>query len=66
MQNPKLVTAIGKLAIAGEQAGLTLEQMIQLLNNGLRVETLLELITWRLTEVRNPVTPRCGSARWIV
>jgi hypothetical protein len=54
MERTRLVTAIGKLAIAGEQAGLSVEQMIQLLNDGLTVETLLELISWRLGEVRNP------------
>lgn len=40
--------AIGKLAVAGEKAGFTIEQMIDLLNSGLAVETLLELIAWRL------------------
>ncbi len=42
------VAAINRLAVAGEQAGFTLEQMIQLLDSGLSVEMLLELITWRL------------------
>lgn len=65
MQNPKLVTAIAKLAVAGEQAGLSIEQMIQLLNDGLWVDTLVELIMWRLTEVRNPMTPPFRSARWV-
>ena len=65
MQNPKLVAAIGKLAIAGEQAGLSIEQMIQMLNDGLRVETLVDLITWRLTELPNPIAPAFGSCRWI-
>ena len=65
MQNPKLVAAIGKLAIAGEQAGLSIEQMIQLLNDGLKVETLVDLITWRLMEVPNPVAPPFASSRWI-
>jgi hypothetical protein len=65
MQNPKLVTAIGKLAIAGEQAGLSIEHMIQLLNDGLKVETLVDLITWRLADVPNPVTPPSRSAPWI-
>ena len=65
MQNPKLVTAIAKLAVAGEQAGLSIEQMIQLLDDGLRVETLVDLITWRLMEVPNPVAPPFRSARWI-
>jgi len=48
MENPSLVLAISKLAIAGEQAGFTLEQMIKLLDDGLSVTTLLELIAWRL------------------
>ena len=48
MQNPSLVLAISKLAAAGEQAGLTLEQMIDLLDHGIEVETLLELICLRL------------------
>lgn len=61
MQNTKLMTAIGKLAVAGEQAGLSVEQMIQLLDDGLAVETLLDLITWRLTQVREPITAPCTS-----
>jgi len=48
MESPSLVLAISKLAVAGEQAGFTLEQMIELLNDGLTVATLLELIAWRL------------------
>jgi len=48
MESPSLVLAISKLAVAGEQAGFTLEQMIDLLNEGLSVETLLELIALRL------------------
>ena len=42
------VNAIRKLAIAGEQAGFTLDQMIQLLNSGMSVVTLLDLIALRL------------------
>lgn len=48
MENPSLVLAISKLAVAGEQAGFTLEQMIEMLDDGLSVATLLELIAWRL------------------
>jgi hypothetical protein len=48
MEQPSLLVAISKLAAAGEQAGFTLEQMIDLLDNGLGVDTLLELICWRL------------------
>lgn len=66
MEKPSLLTAGGKLAIAGEQAGFSIEQMIELLNEGLSVETLLDLISWRLQEVR-PATasPACSSG-WIV
>jgi len=46
------VAAINKLAVAGEQAGFSLEQMIELLDSGLAVETLLELIAWRLRPCR--------------
>jgi hypothetical protein len=48
MATPSLVRAIGKLAAAGERAGFTLEEMIQLLDSGVSVATLLELITQRL------------------
>ena len=51
MESPSLVLAISKLAAAGEQAGFTLEQMIELLNLGLGVDALLELICWRLHAV---------------
>lgn len=55
---------MGKLAVAGEQAGFSVEQMIQLLNRGLTVETLLDLISWRC-QIPNPVTPP-PSAHWVV
>lgn len=42
--------AVGKLAIAGERAGFTLEQMIRILNAGFTVEDLLDLIESRLQE----------------
>jgi hypothetical protein len=44
MYRPHLHSAINKLVIAGEQAGFSLEQMIQLLDDGLSVENLLDLI----------------------
>ena len=52
-----------KLALAGEQAGFSLEDMISLLNAGLTVEKLLDLIERRLTAVE-PMKP-C-SARWVM
>jgi hypothetical protein len=66
MEKPLLVTAVGKLAIAGEQAGFSVEQMIELLDNGLSVETLLDLISWRLQDATKPMTqPHCSSG-WVV
>jgi hypothetical protein len=55
MARASLMIAIGKLAIAGEQAGFTIEQMIDLLNSGLPVETLLQLIAWRLEDSKSPL-----------
>ena len=46
--SPSGVNAVWKLANAGERAGLSLEQMIELLNSGMSVVALLDLITWRL------------------
>jgi hypothetical protein len=47
-QNPVLVQAIRKLALAGEQTGLSIEEIIELLRTGVSVETLLNLICLRL------------------
>jgi hypothetical protein len=48
MESQLQVNTIRKLAVAGEQAGFTLGQIIELLNSGLSVVALLDLITWRL------------------
>jgi len=63
MQRPPTAQTVSKLAMAGEQAGFSLEQMIQMLNAGITVESLLELIEWRLREP-DPSPPR--SSRWIM
>jgi hypothetical protein len=62
MEKHTLVSGIAKLAMAGEQAGFTVEQMIQLLNAGLGVDALMDLIAWRLEQPKPcaPV-PRAGS-----
>jgi hypothetical protein len=62
MENPSLQTAINKLAIFGERAGFSVEQMIQILNSGVSVETLLQLIASNL-EMKKPAAP---SSRWIM
>lgn len=41
-------SAVDKLAIAGERAGFSVEQLIRLLNAGMTVEALLDLIAMRL------------------
>jgi hypothetical protein len=60
-----LKIAIYKLAIAGEQAGFTVEQMIHLLNHGLAVETLLDLIVWRFEFNAKPLISSCSSSDWV-
>jgi hypothetical protein len=60
-----LVSGIAKLATAGQRAGFTIEQMIGFLNAGLEVESLMDLIAWRL-EQSKPLAPIASSSRWIV
>ena len=62
MKGPSLEIAIAKLATAGEQAGLTVEQMIELLNQGLTVLALIDLIQWRLSlhGTCGPVSSHCA------
>lgn len=64
MATLSLQNSIAKLAIAGKQAGFTVEQMIGLLNAGITVESLLGLIEWRLgTGVPEKET---RSSRWVM
>jgi len=56
------MTAIAKLVVAGEQAGFTVEQMIQLLETGASVEVLLDLIELRLF----PDVATLRSSRWVM
>ena len=65
MATPSLTKAIGKLAVAGEQAGLSVDRMIEMLNSGVSVETLLELIVWRLG-VLQPLPPPGSPTRWVM
>ena len=62
MATPSIRNSIGKLALAGEQAGFTVDQMIWMLNAGLSVEGLLWLIEWRLSSL-DALSP---FSRWIV
>ena len=62
MAAPSVATSVFKLALAGEQAGFSVEQMIELLNAGITVETLLCVIEWRL----GGAVPLARSSRWIM
>ena len=64
MATPSLQNSICKLAMAGEQAGFTVEQMIQMLNAGVTIEGLLALIEWRLRSMVRESQIR--SSRWVV
>jgi hypothetical protein len=66
MAGSSLVNAITKLAIAGEQAGFSVEQMIELLNAGVTVETLLELIAWRLEGTQSVLPLSGSSSNWVI
>jgi hypothetical protein len=62
MEHPVLARAIEKFAAAGEEAGFTVEEMIQILNAGVGVKTLLDIIE----DVLQGPGVRCGSSRWIM
>ena len=60
-QNQVLMGAIRKLALAGEQAGFSVEDMIELLQTGcVSVETLLDLLRCR-PELSQPHIPLSTS-----
>jgi hypothetical protein len=65
MDKATLVSGIAKLATAGQQAGFTIEQMIGLLNAGLRVDSLMDLIAWRLEQPK-PLAPVASFSGGIV
>jgi hypothetical protein len=66
LENPSLLSAVGKLALAGGQAGFSLEQMIGLLDAGLGVDSLVDLISWRLERVVSPPAPPAQPSGWLV
>ena len=65
LERSSLVTATGKLAIAGDQSGFGVEQMIRLLDEGLTVETLLDIISWRLGQSSSDPGNNGASSMWI-
>ena len=56
MAKRSLANAVYKLALAGEQVGLSLEEMIQILNAGVTVEALIDLIESRLRTIESLTT----------
>lgn len=49
MDRPELIRAVEKLAHAGAQAGLSVKEMIRILNAGVTVEGLIYLIEENLS-----------------
>jgi hypothetical protein len=64
MDQLNLSRSIAKLATAGERAGLTVEQMIQLLQDGLGVDDLVSMIEWKLAYVGQK-TPTSSPHLWV-
>ena len=64
MEKPSLGESIRKLAVAGEQAGFTIDQMIELLTAGLGVAQLIALIDWKLNQLPIAADP-ASVYRWI-
>ena len=62
MRHPVLARVVERLVAAGEQAGISVEKMIQILDAGVSVETLLDIIDRSLQAPEE--TDR--SARWIM
>jgi len=65
MAASSIAASIFKLAVAGEQAGFTLEQMIELLNAGLTVKSLLRMIEQKLARA-SAYTEQLGFSRWVM
>ena len=64
--NAKLqIQAIRKLSVAGEKAGFIPEQMIELLNSGMRAVALLDLIIiWRFDPAQSLSSQAISLSGW--
>jgi len=51
-----LASAIERLARAGEQAGFSVEEMIEMLNAGVSIGALLDMISYSLSHEEQPFT----------
>ena len=63
MQRPSTAQVVRELAIAGEEAGFNLEQLIELLIAAVGADALCHLVELRLVEASLSPTP---SSRWIM
>lgn len=63
MERPSVAQSLAKLAIAGQQAGISFHELIHMLSTGITVETLLNFIEWRLHKP-DPTADR--SSRWVM
>lgn len=52
---PILIAAVEKLATAGELAGFSVQEMIDMLNGGLNVADLLDVIAYCLHDKQKPL-----------
>jgi len=66
MPSSSLERAISKLAAAGEKAGITVEQMISMLDAGVGVEALLQVIFFRLGMEEVPAVRFMSPPKWIM
>jgi hypothetical protein len=55
MEQPSYLHAVEQLAVAGEQVGLTVDEMIQLLSSGSSLDSVVDLIMQRL-ETQPPMS----------
>ena len=63
MQQPVLTRAVETLASAAEQAGIGVEEMIRILQAGISVETLIDLIARSRPVAREQIGQ---PSRWVV
>jgi hypothetical protein len=68
MATPSVAASVFKLALAGEQAGFSIEQMIELLNAGVSVGSLLTLIERNFSHapLLSGEPDHVSSSRWIM
>jgi hypothetical protein len=64
---PSAIETIRKLAAAGEQAGFTLEEMIEMLKGGMSVLSLLQVIEMCMQWSEPTLSGLAGQhSRWIM